>query len=254
MADYSKTVCRDCGTEVVKSTSERGKQRGYKFCPECKKTLRSSDDLEVKRLKCTCCEESLDQSEEGKKERKELRRSIAEEIKENGFDPEDDGLDTRHIEVAHRTSPGLCKNCLDSGCDESEICWYRRSVTDPSECEEHSFFDRRVVAAESMGIECRWCGYVTSGGPKSSDYGPDWGEARFEALQRDGFCCQKCGMTQKEHRAEYETGLHVHHIEPYRKFDDDEKAHKLDNLVTVCESCHKDLEPLSNAEQQEIIA
>lgn len=73
-------------------------------------------------------------------------------------------------------------------------------------------------------------------------YGPLWRDRRWEAIARDNFECQECGMTMSECRDEYDTGLHVHHIIPYREFDSDEKAHQLSNLLTLCPSCHHEEE------------
>jgi hypothetical protein len=59
-------------------------------------------------------------------------------------------------------------------------------------------------------------------------YTSGWTEARRKALARDRVC-QDCGRR---------SGLHVHHIEPVRAFDDPADAHYLENLVVLCESCH----------------
>lgn len=71
-----------------------------------------------------------------------------------------------------------------------------------------------------------------------TDYGPLWQEQRQKALERDNFECQFCGREDGEN----DVGLHVHHQIPYRAFDDDEKAHDLDNLITVCSRCHGRIE------------
>ena len=64
--------------------------------------------------------------------------------------------------------------------------------------------------------------------PAPSDYGPDWRLQRTACLQRDGYLCQQCGSSD---------GLHVHHWEPYRFCFDN----SLDNLVTLCHLCHREL-------------
>jgi 5-methylcytosine-specific restriction endonuclease McrA len=55
---------------------------------------------------------------------------------------------------------------------------------------------------------------------------------------RDCFRCQKCGKHEEEH----DTELHVHHIVPLREFDEPEEANTPTNLVTVCPTCHADVE------------
>jgi len=34
----------------------------------------------------------------------------------------------------------------------------------------------------------------------------------------------------------------VHHIKPFRTFDEPTEAHDLDNLIALCRSCHRNAE------------
>jgi len=75
-------------------------------------------------------------------------------------------------------------------------------------------------------------------------YGPGWRRKRLRALRRDQARCQVCGMTDPEHRRSTGRALNVHHITPLREFRSDGEvrygeANKLDNLLTLCSSCHK---------------
>lgn len=197
-------LCPECDQEVVESDSERGDY----WCLNCG-TSRSSRDVVYSWDRCKCC--TLD--------------STADEELRYGF----------------------CQGCIDAGCDETfgnPGCLYRQSITEPSECDDHSFIPRGTK------IKCRWCGYVTAGGPSTSDYGENWDERRFEILERDGFECRLCGISQSEHREKEDVGLHVHHIQPFRTFDDPEVANQASNLVTVCSDCHTTIEPLSEEEQR----
>ena len=72
-------------------------------------------------------------------------------------------------------------------------------------------------------------------GGNPSVYGSDWKSIRKQALERDGWRCVFCTKTEK---------LSVHHIIPYRYC----KCHELDNLVTVCRSCHSKEEWKANSE------
>jgi len=66
-------------------------------------------------------------------------------------------------------------------------------------------------------------------------YGPDWDSIRDKVRDRDGYACQICGVDEKDlHR-----GLDVHHIIPKRKFDNVEESNRLNNLISLCNSCHK---------------
>lgn len=68
------------------------------------------------------------------------------------------------------------------------------------------------------------------------DYGKDWQRLRRLARQRDAFTCQLCGRMEigEEH--------HVHHKIPFRTFFNPQEANQLDNLVTLCSSCHRKAE------------
>lgn len=72
-------------------------------------------------------------------------------------------------------------------------------------------------------------------------YGPNWREQARQARKRDGYKCQVCGVTQRRHGRL----LDVHHITPFVDFgfipgenDHYLMANSLDNLITLCVSCH----------------
>lgn len=75
-------------------------------------------------------------------------------------------------------------------------------------------------------------------------YGSMWPRRREEAMERDGNKCVSCPTTLEQHLEEHGRTLHVHHIRPFRKFVEDgvpdyEAAHDLNNLMTVCVTCHR---------------
>lgn len=51
-------------------------------------------------------------------------------------------------------------------------------------------------------------------------------------LKKDNYTCQICGITQRESIRKYNQYLHIHHI------DENKKNNKLNNLITLCCSCH----------------
>jgi DEAD/DEAH box helicase domain-containing protein len=65
-----------------------------------------------------------------------------------------------------------------------------------------------------------------------NDYGPDWPRLRVAVRTRDQFRCQVCGMSEngREHD--------VHHKIPFRAFPSALEANRLENLITLCPSCH----------------
>jgi 5-methylcytosine-specific restriction endonuclease McrA len=71
---------------------------------------------------------------------------------------------------------------------------------------------------------------------ENGDYyrGPNWHRQRSKARKRDNHECQHCGSSDSE--------LDVHHIIPFREFDDYERANRLQNLITLCDSCHSNVE------------
>ncbi len=76
------------------------------------------------------------------------------------------------------------------------------------------------------------------------DRGPNWAQQRNRARARDGNSCRHCGAPERPNRAH-----DVHHLEPFRTFGyvrgKNERyleANRLENLVTLCTSCHRRVE------------
>ncbi|MFQ6609876.1 MAG: DEAD/DEAH box helicase [Fidelibacterota bacterium] len=65
-----------------------------------------------------------------------------------------------------------------------------------------------------------------------NDYGDEWSQIRKKARERDRFKCTNCGITESRRAHD------VHHKIPFRSFTDPDDANRLDNLVTLCHSCH----------------
>ena len=78
----------------------------------------------------------------------------------------------------------------------------------------------------------------------------DWKETAQQARESDGYACQACGISQEEHVEEYGRKLEIHHIKPLLEHRDEEGeidyevANNLDNLVSLCSSCHTRYEGL----------
>jgi DEAD/DEAH box helicase domain-containing protein len=75
----------------------------------------------------------------------------------------------------------------------------------------------------------------------SNEYGPDWPKIRERVRARDGFKCQVCGTPETTRQHD------VHHKMPFRSFIrngqiDRELANRLENLATLCPSCHHKVE------------
>lgn len=65
-----------------------------------------------------------------------------------------------------------------------------------------------------------------------NNYGPDWGKTRERVRARDKYTCQVCGAVEagREHD--------VHHKVPFRAFPSYLEANRLENLTTLCPTCH----------------
>lgn len=70
-------------------------------------------------------------------------------------------------------------------------------------------------------------------GGKTAPYHTEWRVFRAMALERDDYKCVICGSTDR---------IQVHHKIPYRY----SKSHNLNNLITLCRSCHSREEILVN--------
>jgi len=68
---------------------------------------------------------------------------------------------------------------------------------------------------------------------ESNDYGKAWNTLSNAIRTRDLFKCRHCGT------AETDKAFDVHHVIPFRKFDQAEQANHPENLVTLCPRCHR---------------
>jgi len=76
-----------------------------------------------------------------------------------------------------------------------------------------------------------------------NDYGPGWKAIRDRVRARDGYKCQVCGTPETPSTSLRAGRQHaVHHKVPFRSFTTREEANRLENLVTLCPSCHKKVE------------
>lgn len=64
-----------------------------------------------------------------------------------------------------------------------------------------------------------------------------FGGNRKKALERDGYTCVLCGMSDEQHRKTWGFSITVDHIDGQGRYSPT-KNHKLDNLQTLCVVCH----------------
>jgi len=65
-----------------------------------------------------------------------------------------------------------------------------------------------------------------------NDYGPGWAQIRDRVRARDQYTCQVCGLVETKRQHD------VHHKVPFRAFPSFVEANRLENLITLCPSCH----------------
>lgn len=69
-----------------------------------------------------------------------------------------------------------------------------------------------------------------------NDYGPDWAKIRDRVRARDKYTCQVCGAVETKRQHD------VHHKVPFKAFTSREEANQLNNLTTLCPTCHHQVE------------
>jgi 5-methylcytosine-specific restriction endonuclease McrA len=125
---------------------------------------------------------------------------------------------------AHSRNNIQCLNCgiemvvTDGNLDTMNFC----SI----ECMGNYYSEFELFSGEKSG---------TWNGGKIEYKGKNWLNQRRKARKRDNYTCQKCGIKEEDFGKE----LSVHHIVPFVKFADYKKANSLDNLICVCEDCHR---------------
>ena len=80
-------------------------------------------------------------------------------------------------------------------------------------------------------------------------YPANWGKIGQRALERDGYRCQRCGMDNETHEGKINRVLETHHIEPVYS----DKETRLEDVVTLCFTCHDKVEDWPVEDQRELI-
>lgn len=170
-----------------------------------------------------------------------------------------------------RTRKYCCKECdiADKRVKDKEclFCGKRYKPTRPTYVGYCSIqCSANARKATRLHKTCEWCGNefivrkgytnarfcsvicsangIATRGPDSPNWkggcdgnrGENWERQASKARKRDNYTCQRCGLYQKRPR------LPVHHIIRFHDFDDYRKANQLNNLITLCPSCHAAVE------------
>ena len=115
-----------------------------------------------------------------------------------------------------------------------KIRWHTHEVLDvapldlpPSELQTTGYW---ITLSDACVDSLRAAGSWTN---DVNQYGPDWAALRQRVRQRDGYRCQSCGAPETNRAHD------VHHLAPFRQFASPAEANRLENLVTLCASCHR---------------
>jgi hypothetical protein len=98
---------------------------------------------------------------------------------------------------------------------------------------KHFPFMREAQPSRQQGFG----GFVSAENlPKAATFRAPTPKIRMRVLKRDQYRCKLCGRRPVDH---VDVELHVHHIRPWENGG----ATLEDNLVTLCHTCHKGLDP-----------
>jgi DEAD/DEAH box helicase domain-containing protein len=75
-----------------------------------------------------------------------------------------------------------------------------------------------------------------------NDYGPEWAQIRERVRARDKYICQVCSTPEDALTGAGRRQHDVHHKIPFRAFTSFVEANRLDNLTTLCPTCHHKVE------------
>ena len=151
----------------------------------------------------------------------------------------------------YHNKPNKRKYCSKECCVK-----HRQSLVNKNHCEycgnpidpKRSMKHRKYCSQKCSGAAFAASG-IFSGpnhpnwkGGVSYDRGPNWRKQSSLARKRDRYTCQICGKQKP-----IKPFFHVHHIIPFREFGIEryKEANELDNLITLCVSCHMKVESQS---------
>jgi len=206
--------CKQCGEVFTKKVNESKKYWSSRdFCSrECGYDFRRKERVEIE---CPGCGDNFEVLES-----EEERRTFCS----------DDCYSADLSENSHKYS-----SLFEQGHDGYDTSpWEGKSMS-----EEH----RQAISDALKGIsrseeyiqnnlsgESHW---NWQGGKSYTEYPAAFNSAlKRQVRERDGYECVNCGLTQQECLDEHGKKLAVHHV------DGDKSNTSLDNLVSLCTSCH----------------
>lgn len=129
----------------------------------------------------------------------------------------------------------VCKNC---GKTYYKTRTFKNQVYCSVECMSEHYSKSGMWRKENSPT---WKGGLC----KKDVYGDTWYRARRLARNRDKKTCQLCSKTEAENKAQ----MSVHHIRPFRLWDNHIEANSLTNLVCLCHECHSFVHSKANVDK-----
>ena len=121
----------------------------------------------------------------------------------------------------------------------SKVVGFKKFKWDSREILDYGEVDLPETVLSTKGIFFTFTdeveGFINGSGNshKKNLYGPDWEQIRNAVRERDHHVCQNCG------KFEASVKFDVHHIKPFKAFENVADANKMDNLITLCKQCHR---------------
>lgn len=250
---YDNIFCGDeCSTEYQKSRLEIECCQ----CGEIFEVMKSRKDT-AKFCSQKCHGEWLSENNTG--EANPNYKGASEPCVNCGKEVHRPPADLAHNE--HTLCSDECQAEWQSGRNSGELNYFYEGAKRAIECEwcgdkfeaYESHSDRRRFCSIECRSEYQSENIVGEDHPRwkggAISYGPNWQSQRRSALERDDFECAVCGISNADHQEEYGMELSVHHITPARKFIDKgeidyENANRINNLITLCRTHHREWEGL----------
>lgn len=220
----NRRTCKDCGTEFYSQTEKQ-------FCENCNPYAGKNNGnyKESSGKEETLCEECGVSFSYYPSEKKGLYCSDCQ--KERPWANRESNIERLHTV----DSPAHIGNSRSIDCD-----WCGESIKrSESEIGENNFCCKQCqnnwLSEEFTGEgHPNW----EDDYPTEANYGKGWRRVKIQALERDDYTCQKCGVDKEE----LGRNPSVHHIKPVETFEDEQDAHTVDNVVSLCPSCHREEE------------
>lgn len=220
--DYTK-FCEYCGKEFHVD----GRHKNQKYCSEeCKKLGRSNYECRI--------------NEQGEKE---YKNEYTCEICGKTFD----NWNPRHY------LRRFCDSCLSK--HKSDIFTNKITTTCGYCGKEIEVIPSRFYSNKYCycNIKCMAEHYAQI---YTGENSPTWNGGKYHykgnwihqsklCRERDNNTCQICGKTAEENGK----NMDVHHIKPYKSFEDPTEANQLDNLISLCHHCHRFVHSNSNIDK-----